>query len=137
MLKLDQRLQNDTHTLGTLNTMRLLLHKNAEVPWFILVPETDAIELCDLSVEQHQALMTTANSLSRFIREYFNCDKINVAAIGNIVSQLHLHVIGRYKDDYAWPAVVWGVDSSETYTDDRISQISAALKAFFLDQLHS
>ncbi len=131
MFKLDERLHNDTHYIGTVNGITLLLHKNAEIPWFILVPETDVIELCDLPQEQHQQLMNTANQLSLFIREHFKCDKLNIAAIGNIVSQLHLHVIGRFKSDYAWPGVVWGVSSAKLYTAEKISSIQTQLMDSF------
>ena len=123
MFKLDDRLKNDSHNMGMVNGIQLRLHKNAEVPWFILVPETNVIELCDLPEEQFQQLMKTANELSLFIKENFKANKINVAAIGNIVSQLHLHVIGRFKDDFAWPGVVWGADSSMKYQQHKLSEI--------------
>ena len=129
MFKLDERLQNDTHDMGMVNGIHLRLHKNAEVPWFILVPETDVIELCDLPETEFQNLMETSNKLSLFIRQQWQCNKINVAAIGNVVSQLHLHVIGRFKDDYAWPGVVWGINSDNQYSNIDIQNIINQVKS--------
>ena len=100
---LDERLQRDCFFLGRLELSQLLLLNNAAVPWFILVPEVAVTELCDLDEHQHGVLMDESRRVAEFVRQTFAVDKLNVAAIGNVVSQLHLHVIGRRKDDYCWP----------------------------------
>lgn len=114
---LDSRLKNDCFVLCRLNLSHLLLMNNALFPWFILVPETDVTELCDLSVDEQQILIDEINRVSRFIKARFTVDKLNVAAIGNVVSQLHIHVIGRRMTDECWPGVVWGAGKSEPYPD--------------------
>jgi diadenosine tetraphosphate (Ap4A) HIT family hydrolase len=99
----------------------------AEVPWFVLVPETAVIELCDLNAQEQALLQTEVNLLSRFVRDAFDITKLNVAAIGNIVAQLHIHVIGRHPADAWWPQVVWGQTSAGGYDAARIGEIAAAL----------
>lgn len=98
----------DTHLLGNLPISRLLLHRNAVVPWFILVPAADAENLLDLSGELLGAVMSEAQMISEFVKKTFGCTRINFAGIGNIVPQLHLHIVGRRPDDPCWPAPVWG-----------------------------
>ena len=94
--------------LGRTALNHVLAADNAAVPWFVLVPETQAIELCDLDPATHAALMDEVHRLGRAVRNELGVDKLNVAAIGNVVRQLHVHVVGRRRDDYCWPDVVWG-----------------------------
>jgi diadenosine tetraphosphate (Ap4A) HIT family hydrolase len=102
------RLLDDCHHLGRLPNAHLLLHRNAALPWFILVPETRAADLLDLSQAQRVAVIDDAATISRFIKEELGYPKVNFGAIGNLVPQLHLHVIGRRPGDCCWPAPVWG-----------------------------
>ncbi|MDB4308256.1 HIT domain-containing protein [Gammaproteobacteria bacterium] len=125
---LDERLQRDCFFLGRLELSQLLLLNNAAVPWFILVPEVAVTELCDLDELQHTTLMNESQRLAEFIRQTFVIDKLNVAAIGNVVSQLHLHVIGRRKDDYCWPDVVWGTTPPEQYEAAQVATIVGQLE---------
>ena len=113
--KLDPRLAADCHVLGRLIFSQVLLLNKAEVPWFVLVPQTSVIELCDLTEAEQRDLMSEINVLSRFIRAQFAVSKLNVAALGNMVPQLHVHVIGRHRDDAYWPGAVWGQPSTQTY----------------------
>lgn len=126
------QLQRDCHPLVKLNLCHVLLNRNAGVPWFILVPETDVIEMVDLPQEEQQTLSDEIHLMSQFVREQFNITKLNVAAIGNIVSQLHVHVVGRHTDDYCWPGVVWGTSSDAVYSESEIKQIGSALSAFII-----
>lgn len=128
--ELDERLHKDCHLLGEITLCRVLLNRNAGVPWFILVPQTDVIEIVDLSAEQQSQLLVEVNLLSEFIRDQFDVTKLNVAAIGNIVSQLHVHVIGRHPDDYCWPDVVWGTSSDRVYSDIDVTGIKNLLATF-------
>ncbi|MDH5485759.1 MAG: HIT family protein [Gammaproteobacteria bacterium] len=124
---LDPRLKNDCHLLGSLGLSHLLLVNNALLPWFILVPNTTEIELTDLSPQDQATLLEEINRVSRFIKANFEISKLNIAAIGNIVSQLHIHLVGRDPADYCWPNVVWGTTEREPYTSERLNEITTAL----------
>lgn len=123
------QLRADCHVLGRLPLSHVLLLNKRELPWFILVPETEAIELCDLAPAVQTALQGEVNALSRFVRAHFAVTKLNVAAIGNIVSQLHVHVIGRHPQDPWWPHVAWGQVSSGGYAAPEVSAIAAGVAA--------
>ena len=125
---LDERLENDCIVLGMLGTSSLLMMNTSLVPWFVLVPHTYEIEITDLPEAEQLALLKEINLLSEFIKTNFNATKLNTAAIGNIVSQLHIHVVGRSPSDYCWPNVVWGTKEKEAYSDERVKDIIAALK---------
>ena len=121
--ELDQRLARDCLQLGKLKISHLLLMNNALVPWFILVPETDRIELTELSQEDQIQVLEEINLVSKFVKTNFQISKLNTAAIGNIVSQLHIHIIGRHPQDFCWPNVVWGTQQREPYTEKAINKI--------------
>jgi diadenosine tetraphosphate (Ap4A) HIT family hydrolase len=123
MFELDARLQQDCFRLGRLEFCHLLLLDNAAVPWFVLVPETEATEICDLQIAQQHVLLQETTAIANLVRQCFVIDKLNVAAIGNIVRQLHVHVVGRRAGDYCWPGVVWGTVPPERYTDEQLAQI--------------
>ena len=125
--ELAARLRADCHVLGRLPLSHVLLLDKREVPWFILVPETAVIELCDLDAEQQAQLQREVNALSRLLRAHFAVTKLNVAAIGNIVSQLHVHVIGRHAEDPWWPNVAWGQTSAGGYTAAEVSAIAQSV----------
>lgn len=125
--ELDPRLASDCLVLGMLNTSLLLLMNNSLVPWFILVPETTGTELTDLPPAEQAELLEQVNQVSGFIKDNFDISKLNIAAIGNIVSQLHVHVVGRDPSDYCWPNVVWGSKQREPYTDWRVEEITEEL----------
>ena len=131
--KLDERLANDCLILGKLDLCLLLLMNNSLVPWFILVPETTEVEITDLPQNNQATLLKELNLMSDFVKANFDISKLNIAAIGNIVSQLHVHIIGRDPSDYCWPNVVWGTQEKEPYTDEKIVGITKALS----DQLGS
>lgn len=129
--ELDSRLANDCHILGKLDFCLLLLMDNSLVPWFILVPETSETEMTDLSQENQNILLYEINLISSFVKNNFDMSKLNIAAIGNIVSQLHVHIVGRNPSDYCWPKVVWGTKEKEAYTDEQVITITAALNKQF------
>jgi len=131
---LDTRLANDCIVLGKLDSSLLLLMDNSLIPWFILVPETSETEFIDLSHAEQARLLKEINLVSTFIREHFNCSKLNIGAIGNIVSQLHIHIIGRDPSDYCWPKVVWGEKEKELYSDEQIESIRTLVKHYLGDQ---
>jgi len=124
---LDPRLAADCHRLGQLGDAELLLMDNANFPWLILVPHCTQSEFYELDFNRQQALLTSINLLSDFIKQHFSSDKLNIATTGNIVSQLHIHIIGRRHDDLCWPGVVWGTSHRIPYIASDLSQISTAL----------
>lgn len=134
--ELDSRLAKDCYVLGKLDVSLVLLMNNSLVPWFILVPQTGETEISDLSKAGQAGLLEEINLLSGFLKSNFNITKLNVAAIGNIVSQLHVHVVGRNSSDYCWPNVVWGTTERERYSDERIEEITKALREQLGDRLH-
>ena len=108
--KIDPQLAGDNPLIGELLCSQVLLMNNKKVPWFVLVPKVgDVSEIYELDKNTQQLLLEDINTISFFIKQHFEVDKLNVAAIGNIVKQLHVHVVGRNKNDCAWPGVVWGM----------------------------
>ncbi len=108
MFEIHPQLTKDCHSLGRLASGHLLLHRNAEVTWFILVPETEAVDLLDLPPGELQRVMDDCQMLSAYLKQELNFPKVNFGAMGNVVPQLHLHIIGRTPDDVCWPRPVWG-----------------------------
>ncbi len=118
----------DCHRLGRLEFCHLLLNKNGALPWFILVPETAVADLLDLPEPQRAAALQEAAVIGQWIKSHLGYVKINFAAIGNIVPQLHLHVVGRKPGDPCWPAPVWGhLVESRVYPDRRVVEITELL----------
>lgn len=126
--ELDPRLKTDCIILGESENTILLLMNNALVHWFILVPKVDVFELYELDDTTQRALMNEVNGLSNFVKTHFDTDKLNVAAIGNVVKQLHIHVIGRSVSDLYWPNVVWGADDKKEYSKEEIERIKRLVK---------
>ncbi|MDB5617937.1 HIT family protein [Tardiphaga sp.] len=107
---LHAQLQKDTIDIGDLPLSRVLVIKDANYPWLMLVPRrADTVEIIDLDEVEQGQLMTEINRVSRALKEVTKCDKLNVAALGNMVPQLHIHIVARRKTDAAWPRPVWGV----------------------------
>ena len=134
---LDQRLKSDTYRLGELDNSVLLLSKNALFPWFILVPTTNEVEFHKLDSDYQQQLQQHINAIADFIETEFSTDKINIATIGNVVSQLHIHIIGRDRHDPCWPSVVWGTEHFEPYTESELKSIKDKLNTKLKDRLRS
>ena len=106
--ELHPRLLKDTYAVANFNLCRLLLMNDSNYPWFILVPRIENIsELFELTKVDRQLLNNEVDELSRRLSLHFNAKKMNIAAIGNIVPQLHIHVIGRKETDAAWPNPIW------------------------------
>ena len=129
MFTLDARLQQDTLPVGDFPLCRLLLMNDAHYPWFILVPRREAVsELFQLDAEEQQALWRETTWLAEKLKDTFAADKMNVATLGNVVSQLHMHVIVRRRDDAAWPAPVWGKHVAQPYSVQQIAEIREKLQ---------
>lgn len=106
--QIHSQLLADCHNLGSLPATQVLLHRNAALPWFILVPDSRMQDVLDLPDEHRKMVMTDCAGVSAFIKQTLGYDKVNFAGLGNVVAQMHLHVIGRSADDGCWPQPVWG-----------------------------
>jgi len=112
----------DCRVLGRLPLCHLLLLLDANYPWCILVPDREGIrEIHQLPEPDQQQLIHESSQLARALEQTFRPDKLNIAALGNIVPQLHLHHIARYRDDPAWPAPVWGRVAPRPYGPDELA----------------
>lgn len=130
MFVLDSRLQQDTFVLGDLPLSRVLLSNDARYPWFILVPRReDVSEVFQLDAQDQQALWAEAALMGEVLKDAFKADKINIASLGNVVSQLHMHVIVRYRDDDAWPAPVWGRHPAKPYDQQQVAALRDRLRS--------
>lgn len=128
--QLHAQLKQDCFVVGQFELCLVLLLNDSQFPWFILVPQREHIrEIYELQSEDQQLLIQESSYFSQQLATIFEADKLNVAAIGNIVPQLHLHHIVRYQTDKAWPAPVWGKFAATPYTtqqrDFRISKVTA------------
>ena len=122
--QLDSRLDADTIPVGDLALSSVLLLNDARFPWFVLVPRIAGLsELTDLSEEQSAQLMQEIRIATKVMLALSQPDKVNVGALGNIVTQLHVHVIGRFRSDPAWPGPVWGHGSRTPYPDHAASAL--------------
>jgi diadenosine tetraphosphate (Ap4A) HIT family hydrolase len=111
---LDPMLTNDSFLIKDLNLSRVLLMNNSLFPWIILVPKRNNLrEIIDLTKDEQIILMEEIDSMSKAMIEIFSPDKLNIAALGNIVEQLHIHIVVRYKHDLAWPQPVFGNKQQE------------------------
>jgi diadenosine tetraphosphate (Ap4A) HIT family hydrolase len=117
--RLDPRLQADTLSIGQLNLCDVLVMNDANYPWAILVPRiVGARDLHDLSEKDRLAVWEETNHVAVTIAAWQGVTKVNIGALGNIVSQLHVHVVGRHAGDPAWPGPVWGHNPRVPYGDD-------------------
>jgi len=107
---LHPQLEADTRPVGDLELSRLLAINDAVYPWLILVPRRPgAVEIADLTEADAALLAAEIVKVSRVLKQITQCDKLNVAAIGNVVPQLHVHVVARRKSDPLWPKPIWGI----------------------------
>lgn len=121
---LDPRLKNDTIFIKDLKLSKLLLMNNKLYPWLILVPKKHNItEIIDLTSSEQQTLLNEINQISTLLQKIYNPDKLNIAALGNMVSQLHIHLIARYKNDATFPKPVWIDNRKEFYSEEEILDI--------------
>jgi diadenosine tetraphosphate (Ap4A) HIT family hydrolase len=119
---LHPRLAADTFAVGELALCRVLLMNDARFPWLILVPRRpDIREMLDLAPEDQATLCREIDAASRVLKRLIGPYKLNVAAIGNMVPQLHWHIVARFEDDAAWPQPVWGFGTREPYDEDESS----------------
>jgi diadenosine tetraphosphate (Ap4A) HIT family hydrolase len=131
---LHPQLADDTHPLAHWPLCEVRLMDDAHHPWLILVPRVEnAVDITDLDAAQQATLMREIDRAARALQAAVKPHKLNVAALGNIVPQLHVHVIARYRDDIAWPRPVWGTATAQPYSPEqlveRVALLGTALSA--------
>jgi len=126
---LHPQLAADTTLVGDLPLSAVRLMHDANYPWLILVPRrVGATEIVDLGASERAQLMTEIADLSRALKAVTQCDKLNVGAIGNVVPQLHVHIVARHRNDAAWPRPVWGAGPPAAYAPAALQALVAALR---------
>ena len=134
MAEIHPQLQQDCVVIGRFPLCYLLLIKDANYPWFILVPDRDEInEIFQLSAQDQQQLVKESSLLAEILADKFKADKINIAALGNVVPQLHIHHVVRYRNDSAWPAPIWGAEPVKPYTDGELNERIIKVKSWLSD----
>ncbi|KEI35595.1 diadenosine tetraphosphate (Ap4A) hydrolase [Francisella sp. W12-1067] len=131
MFKLDERLEKDTFEVYQILDCKILVMDNVTLPWFIIVPFTDKTEWYELDDSVQYNINTLINKLSVFLKDEYKVDKLNVATLGNVVKQMHIHVIGRFTTDPAWPNPVWGNIQAQPYSKEQKVSLKERLKKYF------
>ena len=132
MIKLHPQLEKDCTLLGEFTLCSLLLVNDANYPWFILLPNRENItEIHQLSASDQQQLLSESMFFCRCLEDLYQPDKLNIAALGNVVPQLHIHHIARFTTDACWPAPVWGAVAAITRSEDKINTILNQLLIWF------
>lgn len=129
MFKLDSKLEADTFFVADLKNCRLLLMNNCNYPWLILVPrQPDLVELTDLDFAIQTEILSEINLVVEILQKIFSPYKLNIAMLGNVVRQLHIHVIARFENDKAFPRPVWG-EARAPYSDNEAQQLILEIKS--------
>lgn len=132
MFKLHDKLEQDTLPIGPFSLSDVLLMNDARYPWIILVPRRNNItEIHQLDEQDQQQLMVESSFVSNKLANLVHADKMNVAALGNVVSQLHLHHVARYQSDETWPDPVWGKGQAIAYSEDEKTILQTQLRREF------
>ncbi|USG62838.1 HIT family protein [Sneathiella marina] len=134
MFDLHPQLARDTVPVLDLPVCRVLLMKDSRYPWVILVPQqADLTELHDLDTRSYTAVMAEIRQASQLMAALFSAHKINIGALGNMVPQLHIHVIARQQGDAAWPGPVWGVGTARPYSETELARRIEIIRSGFKD----
>ncbi len=127
--KLDKRLEEDTVEVHTLRLCEVRLMNDKRYPWLVLVPKVSgAEEILDLNDSNYESLSYEIRKVSKVLSQEFKPYKINIASLGNVVRQLHVHVVARFESDFAWPGPVWGVGESAPYEEGELEEIVKKIK---------
>lgn len=133
MFTLHPTLAADTIKIGDLSLCSVLLLNDQRYPWIVLVPKrTDIREIFELSDSDQSLFWSETNTVAKKLNAHYKADKMNVAALGNKVPQLHMHIIVRYINDAAWPAPVWGHGIAQPYTAEQSSHLKEVLVKLLL-----
>lgn len=130
VIELDERLVQDSYPVTELSLCQVRLMDDARFPWLVLIPRRSGVsEIFDLGEEDQQRLWYEATQVGRMLKVLAKGDKLNIASLGNVVTQLHVHVVVRRRDDAAWPAPVWGHGEAEPYDLDGLASMRDHLLA--------
>lgn len=128
-MNIHPQLLADCHVLGRFECCAVLLNKNALLPWFILVPDTELEDVLDLDADTLAMVSGECQQVSSFIKRDLGFSKVNFAGLGNVVPQMHLHIIGRSDTDACWPQPVWGaLTHSTSYADATLAEWAGILR---------
>ena len=134
----DPRLETSSHFITQLSLCQVRLNHNAAFPWIVLIPNRqNMIEIIDLHRADQHLLMQEIGLTGQVIKTLFHADKLNVASLGNVVAQLHIHIIARYKTDKAWPNPVWNTVHEEYTPEQQEQRINLLKEAFNAPQFKS
>jgi diadenosine tetraphosphate (Ap4A) HIT family hydrolase len=126
---LDPRLEADTHAVASLVLCEVRVMNDARFPWLVLIPRrAGLVEIADLAEDEQAALWQEVNRAAVVLRAAAPCDKLNLGALGNVVRQLHIHVVARCEGDAAWPGPVWGNGRAEPYAESKLQSRIALLR---------
>lgn len=132
MFELDKRLARDTLVIGDFTLSTLLLSRDSRYPWCILVPREPSIcESYQLTSEQQHQLHLESALVAEQLMAMFNGDSMNVAALGNVVSQLHIHHVVRFEHDASWPGPIWGQGTAIPYQNTELQALKTKLAGCF------
>lgn len=129
MFEIHPQLLRDCQLLGRFKLCHLLLMQDSNYPWFILVPDRENVsEIFQLSELDQQILAKESALLAKLLSVQFSADKMNIAALGNVVSQLHIHHVVRYQNDAVWPHPVWGKVAAQSYSEVQLQELIGKIK---------
>ena len=136
MFELSSALERDSILVGHFSLCQLRLMDDAQFPWFVLIPQRNNVtEIYQLVEEDRQQLLMESCLLAEALRDAFSADKLNIAALGNQVPQLHLHHIVRYANDPCWPGPIWGRFPAVPYDKEKLAGILRKIKLLLNDDL--
>jgi len=128
---IDPELEKNSYFITDLELSKVYIKNDKENPWFVLIPKKmHATELVDLTHEEQCILMEEITMVSEFLKNFYKPSKLNVGALGNMVRQLHIHVIARYENDRAWPQALWGTTPSQIFEEVELENIRSNFQDF-------
>lgn len=135
MFQVDERLKNDTLLVREMTLSKLHIMNDSKYPWFILIPVIDNVyELTDLGFDDQIKLLEEVNIVSDFLKQKFSYDKLNIASLGNIVRQLHIHVIARFKNDHSFPGPVWCSNKPVQYNQSDVKNLINEFNDYYAER---
>jgi diadenosine tetraphosphate (Ap4A) HIT family hydrolase len=129
---LHSQLEKDTIFVASLDLSEVLLMNDSRYPWIIIVPRIEtAVDITDLSAENQLIFNEEIGRVSLAVKNHFQPDRLNIAMLGNIVPQLHCHIIARFETDFAWSKPVWGIGESVKYSENEAAKTVSILRRLF------
>lgn len=130
---LHPQLEKDTFFIGSLDLSNILLMNDSRYPWIILVPRiNDVCDITDLSAEYRAEFTEEINRVASLMKQAYQPERMNIAMLGNVVPQLHCHIIARFKEDFAWAKPVWGIGDAIPYTKEQQEKIVPLLQKLLI-----